>query len=256
MPFDLCPLVPTPFARAAPLLLVLLLPFSFEAFLFLKFDPLPSFSDRPLLVSASFLVVSFDESLLRDDDRFTALSLVFSFETSLLGPPGLASRFLLRDSLLLDVCLTETHSLEDLLREVSFFAFDASLTPFCVVRFSIEAFFKTLVLLPASDEARREELLLTVGRAGSLPMARLSFNPKETDLRDWLSDSAEDSRSFLLGDMDRSLDRSMDSFDPGEGLRELRETFSPRKLSHALVGARKPPLTFDSVGLKDALLCS
>jgi hypothetical protein len=122
-----------------------------------------------------------------------------------------------------------------------------------VERFSIEAFFKTLVLLPAaSDEARREELLFTVGRAGSFPTARLSFNPKETDLRDWLSDSAEDSRSFLLGDMDRSLAR----FDPGEGLRELRETFSPRKLIHALVGARKPPLTFDSVDLKDALLCS
>jgi len=205
-------------------------------------------------VAASFLLfVSFDESLLRDDDRFTALSLVFSFETSLLDPPGL------RDSLLLEVCLTETFSLEVLLREVSFFAFDASLTPFCcVVRFSIEAFFKTRVLFPAaSDEARREELLRTVvGRPGSFPMARLSFNPKETDLRDWLSDSADDSRSFLFGDMDRSLDRSTDSFDPGEGLRELRETFSPRKLSHALVGARKPPLTFDSVGLKDALLCS
>ena len=85
-------------------------------------------------------------------------------------------------------------------------------------------------------------------------MLRLSFNPKETDFRDWLSDSAEDSLSFLFGDMDRSLDRSMDSFDPGEGLRWLRETFSPRKLSHAFVGARKPPLT--SVGLKDALLCS
>ena len=47
----------------------------------------------------------------------------------------------------------------------------------------MEAFFNTLLLrFPASP--RKEELLLTVGKAGSFPELFLSFLPKETDLRD------------------------------------------------------------------------
>ena len=106
---------PAPFDKA-PLLVVLIAPFSFDASLFLRFEP---FSTLPVVPA------SFDRSLLRDVVLFTALSLVFSLDTSPL--------LRLLDSLLLDDCLREALSFEALVNEISFFVFAASVvaaTPF------------------------------------------------------------------------------------------------------------------------------
>ena len=106
---------PAPFDKAT-LLVVLIAPFSFDASLFLRFEP---FSTLPVVPA------SFDRSLLRDVDLFTALSLVFSLDTSPL--------LRLLDSLLLDDCLREALSFEALVNEISFFVFAASVvaaTPF------------------------------------------------------------------------------------------------------------------------------
>ena len=106
---------PAPFDKAT-LLVVLIAPFSFDASPFLRFEP---FSTLPVVPA------SFDRSLLRDVDLFTALSLVFSLDTSPL--------LRLLDSLLLDDCLREALSFEALFNEISFFVFAASVvaaTPF------------------------------------------------------------------------------------------------------------------------------
>ena len=102
----------------ATLLVVLIAPFSFDASLFLRFGP---FSTLPVVPA------SFDRSLLRDVDLFTALGLVFSLDTSFL-PDGGSPLPRLLDSLLLDDCLREALSFEALVNEISFFVVAA--TPF------------------------------------------------------------------------------------------------------------------------------
>ena len=106
---------PAPFDKAT-LLVVLIAPFSFDASLFLRFEP---FSTLPVVPA------SFDLSLLRDVVLFTALSLVFSLDTSLLPDEG-SPLLRLLDSLLLDDCLREALSFEALVNEISFFVFAAS----------------------------------------------------------------------------------------------------------------------------------
>ena len=108
---------PAPFDKAT-LLVVLIAPFSFDASLFLRFEP---FSTLPVVPA------SFDRSFLKDVDLFTALSLVFSLDTSLL-PDGGSPLLRLLDSLLLDDCLREALSFEALVNEISFFVVAA--TPF------------------------------------------------------------------------------------------------------------------------------
>ena len=115
---------PAPFDKAT-LLVVLIAPFSFDASLFLRFEP---FSTLPVVPA------SFDRSFLKDVDLFTALSLVCSLDmdTSLL-PDGGSPLLKLLDSLLLDDCLREALSFEALFNEISFFVFAASVvaaTPF------------------------------------------------------------------------------------------------------------------------------
>ena len=106
---------PAPFDKAT-LLVVLIAPFSFDASLFLRFEP---FSTLPVVAA------SFDRSLLRDVVLFTALSLVFSLDASLLPDEG-SPLLRLLDSLLLDDCLREALSFEALVNEISFFVFAAS----------------------------------------------------------------------------------------------------------------------------------
>ena len=112
----------SPFDKAT-LLVVLIAPFSFDASLFLRFEP---FSTLPVVPA------SFDRSFLKDVDLFTALSLVFSLDTSLF-PDGGSPLLKLLDSLFLDDCLKEALSFEALVNEISFFVFAASVvaaTPF------------------------------------------------------------------------------------------------------------------------------